>query len=123
MRIAIPTQDKNGRQSIVFGHFGSAPYYAIYDDSTDELVFIENDEKKHVHGQCQPTAELTKKSVKAIICNGLGGRAINNLNSLGIKVYFGDNIETIGELLKSYKARALREFSAENACPGHAACA
>ena len=122
MKLAIPTQNKNGRQSIVFGHFGSAPYYAIYDDSTDELVFIENDEKKHVHGQCQPTAELTKNSVKAIICNGLGGRAINNLNNLGIKIYFDENVAKIDELIKKYKNHALQEFNPENACQGHDAC-
>jgi len=122
MKLAIPTQDKNGRQSIVFGHFGNAPYYAIYDDSTDELVFIENDEKKHVHGQCQPTAELTKNSVKAIICKGLGGRAINNLNNLGIKIYFGENATTVDELIKKYRNNALQEFNPENACQGHGTC-
>lgn len=119
MKIAIPVKEMKEQQSIIYGHFGSAPYYAIYDDSSKELFFIENDEQHHLHGQCQPTAELVKKGVEAVICNALGARAVFNLNQLGIKVYYGENADTVGDLLGKMQNKALAEFSQENICHQH----
>ncbi len=119
MKIAIPVQEKKDLQSVIYGHFGSAPYYAIYNDETEELFFIENDEKNHIHGQCQPTGALLKNGVAAVVCNALGVRAVYNLNQLGIKVYYGANAQTINDLIKSVQTNNLTEFSADNICQQH----
>ena len=34
MKICIPVETSSGMKSLVYGHFGSAPYFAIYDMET-----------------------------------------------------------------------------------------
>ena len=45
MRICIPTETDMGQEAKVYGHFGSAPYFTIYD--TEEMT-LEN--ACHQHG-------------------------------------------------------------------------
>ena len=119
MILAIPTENMNGLFSSVYGHFGSAPYYAFYDSSSENLEFSDNGNKEHEHGQCQPVDELKEKRVEAVICSGMGLRAINNLNYLGIKVYFADNALTVDEIVKKHQKGELKELLPANACQHH----
>lgn len=119
MILAIPVENRNGDLSEVYGHFGSAPFYAFYDSSNEGLEFVDNGNKEHEHGQCQPVQELKEKNVEAVICGGMGIRAINNLNAFGIKVYFAENARTVGEVVKTFKTSGLKELSAAHACQNH----
>lgn len=119
MKIAIPTDNDAGCDSKISSHFGSAPYYAIYDQAAKELFYIKNEEKDHVHGQCQPTAELIRTGITAVICNSLGFRAINNLEKIGIKVYFSNNAKNIKEVIEKIEASDLPEYNVENVCQQH----
>ncbi len=119
MILAIPTENMSGDLSVVYGHFGSAPFYAFYNSSNEKLDFVDNGNKEHEHGQCQPVDELMEKKVEAVICNGMGLRAINNLNSLSIKVYFADNALNVGEIVTMFKNGELKELLSANACQHH----
>jgi predicted Fe-Mo cluster-binding NifX family protein len=119
MILAIPTENMNGDQSLVYGHFGSAPYYAYYDSSDGKLDFTDNGNKEHEHGQCQPVDELREKKVEAVFCNGMGLRAVNNLNALGIKVYLALDAATVGDIVKIFKNGELKELLPADACQHH----
>ena len=119
MIIAIPTEKNIGMESPVYGHFGSAPFFALYNLADDTLSFLNNAEKEHEHGQCQPTGELKEKNVEAVVCGGMGMRAIRNLNQLGIKVYFSENAASIKGLIEKWKRDEIREIQAQDACGGH----
>ena len=80
MRICIPTQSKDGKKSKVNEHFGSAPYFAIYDTDDSTLEFIENTNAHHSHGMCQPIAALREKNIEIVICGGMGAGVLRKLN-------------------------------------------
>ena len=119
MILAIPTENMRGDLSDVYGHFGSAPFYAFYNSTDEKLDFVDNGNKGHEHGQCQPVNELKEKNVEAVICGGMGLRAINNLNSLGIKVYYAENAGTVKEIVKMFKNGELKELLPDMACQNH----
>lgn len=119
MKVAIPVESKNGLTSKVYGHFGSSPYFAIYETEQGSVDFMANNHEEHEHGSCQPTAELSAGGVNAIVCGGMGFRAVNRFKELGIKVYFGENASTLDDVVLKWKNNEIKEFQIENACQGH----
>ena len=118
MKIAFPTEEDNGLNSPVFGHFGSAPRFIIVDSEKDSCESVENQNKDHLHGQCQPLAAIANRPVEAVVAGGIGAGALNKLNTAGIRTYRA--IEgTVSENLKLIKSGALPEFTLDQTCAGH----
>ena len=42
MKICIPTETNQGNTAQVYGHFGSAPYFTIYDTEAKSLEVVDN---------------------------------------------------------------------------------
>jgi predicted Fe-Mo cluster-binding NifX family protein len=61
---------------------------------------------------------LAGKEIDAVVCGGMGRRAVELLNSDGIKVYLGSG-STVKTIVEQYKQGNLKELSAEGACAGH----
>ena len=118
MKICIPIKEDNGLDSIAYNHFGSAPFYMIYNLDNQETKVIENDDLHHVHGMCQPIKSLNGEKVNAILVGGIGAGALNKLNDQDIKVYkvSEDSVSRNIELLKQNK---LYEYSVNDSCEGH----
>lgn len=118
MKICIPVKENLGLESMPYNHFGSAPFFIIYDTEKKDYKAIENHDLNHAHGMCQPVKALGNEEVHAVLVGGIGAGAINKLNNQGIKVYkimpanAKENIELLekGELV---------EFTAEFACTHH----
>lgn len=118
MKICIPTETNEGKKAQVYGHFGSAPYFTIYDTDTKAVEIIDNANQHHAHGMCQPMQALAGKQVDAVVTGGMGSRAVLKLNEGGIKVYRavpGTVDDIAGQLAKG----GLEEMTAENACGQH----
>ncbi|MFH1077188.1 MAG: NifB/NifX family molybdenum-iron cluster-binding protein [Pseudomonadota bacterium] len=121
MKICIPVQENNGMESIVYGHFGSAPFFIMHDTGTGETKEITNKNQHHEHGACQPVATLGGEAVDAVIVGGIGAGAIMGLNANGIKVY--KSIEgTIKNNITALEKGELSELMAHNACSHHGGC-
>lgn len=118
MLACIPTEGNAGRDDVVYGHFGSAPYFTLYNSDTDEIQVIENRNAEHEHGSCHPMKNLAKFKIDAVICAGMGMRAIYALNSEGIKIYSSES-KPVSEVLEKIKAGLLVEMDPSRACPGH----
>jgi predicted Fe-Mo cluster-binding NifX family protein len=118
MRICIPTETDVGRKAIVYAHFGSAPYFTIYDSEKDTFEVIDNSNQHHAHGTCHPLEMLNDKHIDAVVCGGMGARAVLGLNGSGIKVYrvVGGTVE---ETIEKWKNGSFEEITAENACSEH----
>jgi predicted Fe-Mo cluster-binding NifX family protein len=56
--------------------------------------------------------------IRSIICTGMGARAVQKLNSAGIKTY-RTSAKTVREVLDRYQDGALEEISVRNACMEH----
>ena len=119
MKICIPTETNLGAESAVYVHFGSAPFFAIFNSDDQSLKTIDNSGRIHVHGQCHPAKELIDLKIDAVISAGMGQRAVRNLNNTGIRVYLTDTGSTVQQIIEKFSRNELTELSAEHACQGH----
>ncbi len=93
MRILIPTVDDIGARSTVSDHFGRAPYVAIADTVTGEVVVRPNAAADHGSGGCAPVARFGTAAdglADAVACRGLGRRALAELLASGVPVFLAD---------------------------------
>jgi predicted Fe-Mo cluster-binding NifX family protein len=118
MRIAFPVQEDQGLESSVFGHFGSAPLFMIFNSTDTILKAVGNTDAHHIHGQCQPIKALGGSEVDMVVVGGIGAGALMKLQSQGIRVFRAveGSIKDNLELLQSGK---LPEFSGTMTCGGH----
>lgn len=118
MKICFPVEQNRGLESSVFGHFGSAPFFMVYDTESSVLKPLENQDLNHVHGRCSPIKALGGTSVDAIVVGGIGAGAINKLSSMGIKVYRASQ-GSIAENIDLFDKKVLGEMTVKDACGGH----
>ncbi len=118
MKLCFPVEKDNGLNSNVFGHFGSAPLFVVYDTDGDLLSSIDNQDIDHIHGKCNPLKALNGKLVDAVIVGGIGAGAITKLNEMEIKVYKATN-GSIQENLDLFKENKLTEMTMAHTCGGH----
>jgi predicted Fe-Mo cluster-binding NifX family protein len=121
MRICIPTETNDGKTAQVYGHFGSAPYFTIYDTENDTIGTIANSNQDHAHGMCQPMSLLIGNKIDAVVCGGMGGRAIQKLNEGGIKTYRAI-AGTVKDVVGQFAKGGLEEITVQNACGQHNGC-
>jgi predicted Fe-Mo cluster-binding NifX family protein len=118
MTICMPTSGNRGLSEEVYNHFGSAPYFTIYDTNTKEVVVLENNNEHHEHGMCRPLDVIAGHKVDAILTSGMGRRAVQVLNDGGIKVFLLKGRD-VGQAIKNFEADKLHELTVDNACGGH----
>lgn len=118
MKICIPTKTDNGLKAEVYGHFGSAPFFAICDTQTGEVEFLDNGNQHHEHGQCNPTGAIAGKDISAILVGGIGARAIMRLNAEGIKAYRAPG-GPLSAAIELFKKKELPEITPEDSCREH----
>jgi len=119
MKICFPVESDKGLDSKVFGHFGSAPVFVVYNTETKAIDKIDNQDLGHIHGMCNPLKALDGNKVDVVIVGGIGAGAIKKLNEMGTKIYKSFEV-TIKENLELFENNALSELTAKHACGGHA---
>jgi predicted Fe-Mo cluster-binding NifX family protein len=118
MRICIPTESGEGAKAAAYGHFGSAPYFTIFDTGTGSVEVVGNANEHHAHGMCHPLAALEGRRIDAVVVAGIGVRALQRLNEGGIKVYRTISA-TVEEIARKFETGELEEMTLENSCAGH----
>jgi predicted Fe-Mo cluster-binding NifX family protein len=121
MKICIPVAEERGMESPVFGHFGSAPFFAVHDTEKGTTVFLDNASAQHEHGACNPLLTLGNHMVDAILVGGIGARAITKLNEGGIRVYRAVP-GSLAEALGAWTSGKLEEITPDEACSHHGGC-
>jgi predicted Fe-Mo cluster-binding NifX family protein len=117
MKICVPTENDKGLDSTVYGHFGSAPFFAVTDTETDHVEVITNRERRHRHGECSPAERIGSRGIEAVVCGGMGKRAFQSLAGAGIDVFLSD-AETVREAVSAVRDNKVRRLTAESACGG-----
>lgn len=117
MKICIPTENDKGLDSRVYGHFGSAPFFAVTDTETDQVKVITNRGRRHRHGECSPAERIGSHDIEAVVCGGMGKRAFQSLASAGIDVFLSD-AGTVREVLSAVRENKVQRLTAESACGG-----
>lgn len=118
MKVCIPVQENKGLESIAYNHFGSAPFFIIYDSENGQMKVIENKDLHHAHGMCQPLKAMGGEQVDAILVGGIGAGALMKLSNQGVKAYKVANA-TVLENISMLKDKKLAEFTANNSCNQH----
>jgi predicted Fe-Mo cluster-binding NifX family protein len=118
MKICIPTKSNEGSSARVNEHFGSSPFFTIYDTESRTVETINNQDQHHAHGTCHPLLSLDGKNISAVICGGMGGRAVLQLNQNGIKAYRLSG-GTVAETIELFQKGGLEEITPNNACAHH----
>ena len=119
MKICIPTEVNNGLKSIAYSHFGSAPYFIIYDTDIQSFQTIENANSQHEHGNCNPVGVLADNKVNAVIVGGMGMRALQMLNSIGVRVFRAYEELSVEEIVLNLGGIRLKELTMSDACSHH----
>jgi len=118
LKICFPTETLQGMDSIVYGHFGSAPGFVIVDTAARSVEEIANGDLHHAHGMCRPFKAPDGRRVDAIVVSGIGMGALMKLRADGILVYRA--VEgTVGENVELLHNRSLPQFQPEHTCAGH----
>lgn len=118
MKICIPTETDMSFEATVYGHFGSAPYFTIYDTDKDDCEIVENLNQHNSHGTCHPLTVLDGKGIDVVVCKGMGKRAIQKLNDAGIRAYKASDAN-VRQVIEKYRINELQEMTLENACYQH----
>lgn len=118
MKVCFPVEADQGLASKIYGHFGSAPLFIMYDTETKDFASLNNQDAEHAHGQCSPVKALSGEKVDAIIVGGIGRGAINKLEALNIKVYSAAK-KTVAENLGLLEKNQMTELSQKDGCSGH----
>jgi predicted Fe-Mo cluster-binding NifX family protein len=120
VRIAFPVQEDAGIDSVVFNHFGSAPWFVVVDPETLAVTSLKNGDQHHAHGACNPLRALGDQQIDAVVVGGIGAGALAGLNRLGITVHRSQAV-TIRENLVLFASPGLPPIALQGSCGGHAA--
>ena len=118
MKVGFAVQADEGMESIVYGHFGSAPAFIIVDTELKQVLGLDNRNMHHEHGACNPIMALNGNQIDAMVVGGIGPNAIMKLNAMGVKVYravaatVSGNVDLLGE-------NRLQELSMDDSCRQH----
>ena len=118
MKICIPTVGDRGLEETISPHFGSAPTFTLVDLETSRLEVLINNNQHHAHGMCHPLEILNGKAIDAVVCGGMGRRAVAGLNEGSIKAFLHKG-GTVAEVIKGFKAGTIAELTQDGACSGH----
>lgn len=121
MIYCFPTVSGKGLKAEISGHFGSAPFFTCVHEDGSGLDVIDNGGIGHEHGQCHPVAALEGRKVDAVVCGGMGLRALGRLNESGIKV-LRTAASTVGDALGEIRTGQVEEMTVDGACSHHGGC-
>ena len=117
MKLCVPTDDDWGLVGRLSSHFGSAPYFTLVDSQTGKVQVVSNDQSDHEPGTCHAAEALPEYGVGAVVCRGMGKRAFNRLQRLGLAVFVTEE-EELGKALERFRAGRLSRLTSESACHG-----
>jgi predicted Fe-Mo cluster-binding NifX family protein len=118
MKVGFAVQINQGLESVVYGHFGSAPAFVIVDTDLKQVSAVDNTNAHHVHGACNPIMALGGNAIDAMVVGGIGPGAITKLNAMGVKVYRA-GAATVNENIALLGANRLQELSMNDSCQEH----
>jgi len=112
-RIVIPSEDKEGWNARLAGHFGRAPYFTVVDfDEKGEVSNVKAvlNVSEHVGGVGVAPDHILALKPTAVIVYDMGFRAITIFRNAGVPV-LRSNANTVNEVIAAYKDKKLQELT------------
>ncbi|RCV64692.1 putative Fe-Mo cluster-binding protein, NifX family [Methanophagales archaeon] len=117
MKLCVPTLGNEGLEDVVSEHFGRSPTFTVVDMVNNKVEIVQNT-GEHFGGVGNTPDLVAGAGAEIMLCSGLGPRAINMFEELGIEVYVGAS-GTVSEAISAFQAGRLKEASDANACKMH----
>ncbi len=118
--IAIPSSAPGGMEAPLGAHFGHCDMYtlvSVEDNGIKNVEIVPGVE--HNQGGCMvPVKYLADKGAKMLIAGGMGLRPLMGFQQVGIDVYYGGQLQTVGQAVDALLEGKLPQFSQENTCGG-----
>ncbi|WP_455364527.1 NifB/NifX family molybdenum-iron cluster-binding protein [[Eubacterium] cellulosolvens] len=109
VKISIPVESFQGENSLIFPHFGRAPFFAVVtlnkDNIIEEITPIQNS-GEHFGGRGAAEALALKLNIDAVIVKGMGPRGLQAFQEKGVSVLTG-NVKTVKEAINAYSSGTL----------------
>jgi predicted Fe-Mo cluster-binding NifX family protein len=118
MKVGFAVQGNEGLASLMYGHFGSAPAFIIVDTESKQVEGLDNLNRQHEHGSCNPIMAFNGNHLDAMVVGGIGPGALMKLSAMGIKVY-GAGAMTVDENLLLLADNRLQEIPMDHVCRAH----
>lgn len=118
MKVIVPVAEYCGLESPVYGHFGSAPCFAVVDSETMAVERLSNRDKEHVHGACSPMKALVGSNIDAILVGGIGPGALLGLRKAGVGVFLAPE-GSVSDALRLFKVGKLEALDEQATCGKH----
>ncbi len=118
MKICFPVKELQDLESVVYGHFGSAPAFVFFDTETGDVTSSVNSDRYHQPGMCNPLGAIESGKAHAVVVGGIGGGALMKLRGAGISVYRAA-AGTISENIELLRMGRLPEFQPGHTCGSH----
>lgn len=118
VKIVIPAENETGKT--LSAHFGRAPYFAWYvieDDQIKETGVAKNT-SDHFGGVGAPPEAIKSLGGEVVISSGMGMKAIQMFQALGIAVLKGVSMDSM-ENVKAFIKGGMEELT-EGCLEGHA---
>jgi predicted Fe-Mo cluster-binding NifX family protein len=117
MKICIPTNDDRGLESELCTHFGSAPFFVVTNAEHPVPKVVQNPQCHDHAGSCHHVPLLASHGIDAVVCGGMGRRAVSGLREAGIDVLVTSG-RTVSQIVDAVNAGETRPLSADDACGG-----
>ncbi|MGD9808021.1 MAG: NifB/NifX family molybdenum-iron cluster-binding protein [Deferribacterales bacterium] len=106
MLISFPVEVNEGLDSEIYGNFGDAPGFVLYDTETKEHRYIDNTDLNHTPNNCNPAKAFGEEKVEVVILNGIGPAPLKKLQAAGIQAVRA-GIGNVGENIELFKSGSL----------------
>ena len=118
MKVGIPSMGEKGLDEQVGQHFGRVSHYTIIDLEKETIQVIQNT-SNHMGGSLDPPEILKNEGVNVMVCAGLGRKAINLFDQMGIDVYIGAT-GLVRDAISAFKHGRLQKATVSDGCQEHA---
>lgn len=75
MLLAFPVETDKGLESEIYGNFGDASGFVLFDNKTKEHRYIKNSHYCGKPNECEPMQAFGQEQVNVVIISGIGGTA------------------------------------------------
>lgn len=110
MRVCFPVLADDGT---IYGHFASAPFFAILDTETGESDVIPNCDPANPFAGCDPFNALSRQVLDGIVVGGVGDESVRVMHLCGFKLYQA-NSASIAENMALFTGNHLPEVELLN---------
>lgn len=112
-RVVIPVIDDRGADSQLSGHFGRAPFFAVFELSEDGKILdqrIVPNDSEHFGGVGFPPDRILQLKPDAVVTYGMGPRALSRFQNARVAVLRA-NSNLVTDVLSAYMRDELEELT------------